>query len=449
MKKQLSNISLAIILILITVFFAPAIQAEASGIGTEDDPINTLKYYIGEVVNAGKDTGYSEEEFIDEKDRHYGWELGSFFVSGYTRVTTDQDNNPIFLKNVGDKVALNFVLYEAIDQLNKEEDLYINEDVDGYDTNFGIEKTNFGHGTLIIRHTDYQNASKDPIIYTDYLTSLELGAETKVELFEEGDYEVALDYEIKKDGFVFFDSYDNYRISFKFSVRNGNCMVYPFDVSTGAELTNTAITENGFYLDLAKSRYLDIDVKKEVLKDGADGLTEDVRFNKPAKDGDEYTDEGIYTFTVTNRYTGQQTTKRIYVGANEILKAHMTTGYSITEINKQLEEGATINTDGTINEPPEIIKEELIIEAEEIVETEEEETTDEIIIVPVEDITETEINSEHSEMDNDSEILNEQIVSRYEKIILVLSIVSVMLFIIVILLLVDKLKKTKINKGDN
>ena len=70
-------------------------------------------------------------------------------------------------------------------------------------------------------------------------------------------------------------------------------MVYPFDVLTGEELTNSSITENGFRLDLARSRYLAINVKKQQLKAGADGLTEDVRFNRPAKDGDEYTEEGV------------------------------------------------------------------------------------------------------------------------------------------------------------
>ncbi len=77
-------------------------------------------------------------------------------------------------------------------------------------------------------------------------------------------------------------------------------MVYPFDVLTKGELTNSSLTENGFYLDLAKSRYLDIDVKKEVLVQGSDALTEDTRFNRPAKDGEQYTDEGIYTITVRN-----------------------------------------------------------------------------------------------------------------------------------------------------
>lgn len=125
-------------------------------------------------------------------------------------------------------------------------------------------------------------------------------------------------------------------------------MVYPFDVVTGAELTNSSITENGFYLDLAKSRYLNIDIKKEVRKEGAEGLTEDVRFNKPAKDGEQYTDEGIYTITVSNVYTNQTTTKVIYVGTDDVLKAHVTTGLSIADVEYQLSMGATVAEDGTL-----------------------------------------------------------------------------------------------------
>jgi ribonuclease HII len=72
--------------------------------------------------------------------------------------------------------------------------------------------------------------------------------------------------------------------------------------------------------------------KRETLAEGAVGLTEDVRFNRPARDGDRYTDEGIYTITVSNCYTGQETVKRIYVGTNKLLMAHMVTGMSIDEI---------------------------------------------------------------------------------------------------------------------
>ena len=108
------------------------------------------------------------------------------------------------------------------------------------------------------------------------------------------------------------------------------------------------MTENGFRLDLAKSRYLKVNIKREVLKDSADGLVEDTRFNGPAKDGAQYTDEGIYTITVTNEYTGQFTVKKIYVGTNNVLRAHMTTGLSIPEINNLVAQGATISDDGTI-----------------------------------------------------------------------------------------------------
>ena len=125
-------------------------------------------------------------------------------------------------------------------------------------------------------------------------------------------------------------------------------MVYPFDVKTGSELTNSAMTENGFRLDLAKSRYLKINLKRETLKDSADGLIEDTRFNGPAKDGAEYTDEGIYTITVSNEYTGQSTTKKIYVGTNNVLRAYMKTGLSISEINSLVANGATISNDGTL-----------------------------------------------------------------------------------------------------
>ena len=38
------------------------------------------------------------------------------------------------------------------------------------------------------------------------------------------------------------------------------------------------------------------DIKKEILNVGQDEL--DTRFNRPAKDGETFTDEGVYTITV-------------------------------------------------------------------------------------------------------------------------------------------------------
>lgn len=317
------------------------------------------RYYIGEVVNTGKDNGYSGSDEINKDDPHFGWSLGDFYIDGYTRVMDEHTSHPTFLKNVGDTVTLWFSLEQDISCLNGDDDLYICSDKNGYYEEYDIPKSNIGRGTLIIKHTDYQNNSGDPIIYTNYLEAeVSEDANTEVYLCEEGDYEVTLLYEIKNDGFLFLNSYENYRISFTFSVRNGNAMVFPFDVETGEELTNTSYTENGFYLDLAKSRYLNVDIKKEVLKEGAEGLVEDTRFNRPAKDGEEYTEEGIYTITVTNKYTNQTTEKKIYVGTNSTLRAHVVTGLSINEIDAKLEEGAVINNDGTLDTSQMGVKEE-------------------------------------------------------------------------------------------
>lgn len=315
--------------------------------GVENSVDANQTYSLGEKVRVKNYDGYFGEELIKPEDYHYGWELGNFFVSGYTDEIVRNDGNTVFLKNVGDKVTLWFKLNQNIDGLNGNEKLSITADTAGYDQYFETPKMNFGRGVLIIRYTDYNNVKSEPVIYTNYLeANANVGADTKVQLLEEGDYEVALDYEVTYDGVI--DKVGHYRIFFKFSVRNGNCMVYPFDVTTGNELTNSSMTENGFRLDLAKSRYLKINIKREVLKDSADGLAEDTRFNGAAKDGGEYTGEGIYTITVSNEYTGQLTTKKIYVGTNDILRAHVTTGLPITEINNLVADGAMIFEDGTI-----------------------------------------------------------------------------------------------------
>lgn len=318
-----------------------------------------LRYYMGDVtVNAGRDSGFSGVGVVEEDDPHFGWSLGRFYVTGYTRGPDSMDaGDPVFLKNAGDTVTLWFRLDQSIDALNGDPALTIGDDSNGYDLYFGVPKTDFGRGTLVIRHTDHQNQTGEPIVYTDYLAAVQTGAETPVELFEEGDYEVALNYSVRYAPLNVFDvdvfpRTEDYRIFFRFSVRNGNCMVFPFDVVTGAELTNSSSTTGGFYLDLARSRYLDIQVKRTVMTESADGMVEDVRFNRPARDGEQYTEEGIYTITVRNRYTGEETVKTIYVGTDQVLQAHVTTGLPIEEITAQLSAGATINPDGTMTEAP-------------------------------------------------------------------------------------------------
>ena len=124
-------------------------------------------------------------EIIDDEDPHYGWDLGNFFVSGYTQKTEDGNGNFVFLKNVGDKVTLWFNLKQDIDCLDGNEKLSISRDKDGFDQYFETAKTDFGRGTLIVRYTDYEGVSHEPQIYTNYLeANLSPGADTVVQLFE-------------------------------------------------------------------------------------------------------------------------------------------------------------------------------------------------------------------------------------------------------------------------
>ena len=311
-------------------------------------------YYLGE-VQVKADAGYGKNKELKNSDVHYGWELGQFCISGFTRTTKDENGNPVFLKTVGDKVQLTFALKQNIQGLNDDESLVIAEDTNGYDEYFGItknERTNFGEGTLLVKYTDYQNKTSFVEPYTNYLKGVEKGATTEILFYEEGDYEIALDYEIQKKNWgPLPDGFTHYQMLIKFSVRNGNCMVYPFDVETGSELVNTSFTENGFFLDLAKSRYLTIDVKKQNYVEADGKLAEDIRFNKAATDGERFTDPGIYIITVRNLYTNAETEKKIYVGTDPVLKAYVTTGKDIDYIKEMLAEGATIEDDGTITLP--------------------------------------------------------------------------------------------------
>lgn len=336
------------------------VESKESTIDTTDETLPVgQKWNLGTLTKTGLDNGYTGDKKVDNSDPHYGWSLGQFYVCGYTQRTNDSDNNDVFLKNVGDKVELHFQLLQDPDNLNGNENLTVNYDRNGYDQYFETQKFNDCRGLLIIRKTDYQNKSDEPIIYENYLDGVKQGADTVVEFCEEGDYEVAFDYELKADHYgtdwndkVSVPTYTNYRIFFTFKIRNGNCMVFPFDTKTGSELTNESFTPNGFFLDLANSRYLEIFVKRSVFVETANSYSEDVRFNRPATDGAQYTEEGVYTITVKNLYTTQSTTKVIYVGTDPIMKAYVVTGYSLREIKQKLEEGYTISDSGELIAPP-------------------------------------------------------------------------------------------------
>ena len=311
-----------------------------------------------------KSEGYQGSAAMDNDDPHFGWEIGQFFVGGFTDYEDDTDGNPIFLKNNGDKLSLWFELQQDINKCYGNSSIKVIADTQGSDTHFEVpggvnETTDFGRGALIVRKTNPDGAKGRPQIYTNYLeASASTDAVTKVDLLEEGDYEVALDYAVKFDktrilGKSILPETAKYKIFFKFSVRNGNSMIFLFDTNSGSELSSGSFTENGFRIDYANSQYLRVNVKREVLKDGFDGLTEDTRFNSVATDGDVFTDEGVYTITVTNRdlENVDPTVKRVYVGTDNILKAYMVNNMSISEIKEMLALGATITDEGIIIPP--------------------------------------------------------------------------------------------------
>lgn len=357
----------------------------------QTEKLDTQKAYeFGEVYRVDSPNGFKDPELIKSDDPHIDWSVGKFYVSGYTAVKMDGDI-PIFLKVPGDKAALWFNLEQELDKCNGRTDVKVNYIDTGSDIYFGTPTiANFGRGALIIRKTDYQN-QKERQIYTNYLeASATVGANTRVDLFEEGDYEVALDYQLHYDKpFVFGTTTKTltYRIFFKFKVRNGDISAFLRDVETNQFITNANVAEQGFYIDVANSHYLDMTIKREVLSEGLDGIVEDTKFSGVAKEGRNYTEEGIYTVTVKNLVTGDSVQKKVYVGHRDIIIAHMKTGIPISTINERLEAGAYIDEAGNIIDPESDIEDELEEEFEDEPENSEdiqiEEQEEELVVTPM------------------------------------------------------------------
>lgn len=285
---------------------------------------------IGAAVNAGHDTGFAHRDDIKDGDPHYGWSLGRFMMSGYTELK-EEGTRPVFLKTPGDSVTLWFDLTQNIDKLNSDENLRINFDNNGSDQEFQYPKSEFGRGALLLRHIDFRGSDSDVQLYDNYLAAKNgTGADTKVQINEEGIYEVALDYEIEKKGLI--PGYTDYRIYTTFEVRNGSGMFFMFDVTTGAELQDYSRTADGFRLDLANSHSLSVSYTRYALNQEETGL--DVRKTGPASDGDTFEKVGYYEITVTNKETNEQLTKHIFVGRTADLEDYQAVDDSLNKFAK-------------------------------------------------------------------------------------------------------------------
>lgn len=206
-----------------------------------DNIVSGKKFYYNTLENTKSTTenNYVGSKSITFDNPHYGWELGSFCISGYTDTG---DTNDIYLKNVGNKIRLSYKLEQDINRLNGNSDLIIANDINGSDGIFQINPHNMEHGELLIKHTDEEGI---PHIteYSNYLEALTSpNADTTIQLFEEGDYEIHLDYAITDQSGI-RDKTTYYRTSFSFKIRNSNCMIFLFDSKTGNELSNGDVTE--------------------------------------------------------------------------------------------------------------------------------------------------------------------------------------------------------------
>lgn len=178
----------------------------------------------GTLIETGRDNGYSGSNKVEKGNPHYGWSLGNFTISGFVRKKAGAFGITTFYVHEGDTgFKLSYKLNYSLDKLAGKDNLSINEDTNGYDTEFDIEKQNFGYGALFLRRRDnntgkYDKASKR----LNFLYARKPGNSFVVtNSMTEGDYELALDYEIQeKYGFLnSLTNWWNYKVTYRFAVR--------------------------------------------------------------------------------------------------------------------------------------------------------------------------------------------------------------------------------------
>lgn len=272
------------------------------------DATNINYAYINATrVNAGtKD--YNEKTAVDKDDPHHGWRLGRFIIVGFTQ----ESDNDVFLRTFDNDITLLFDIDQDINALNGNSKMSIAFDKSNYDGPFDYELAGgtFGKGALLIQHENYKHDIIPVAPYTDFLEASSSGvANTRVEINEEGRYDIALDYLIKASGLG--GKTNGYRLSFSFDIRNDDSVIFLRDVKTMSELQNYSVTTSGFKTDF-KSHSVKVHVTRKNIN--LNGTALDDRISKPAYDGESFTDKGYYTIEMTNSETGKSVTKHVFVG---------------------------------------------------------------------------------------------------------------------------------------
>ena len=91
MRKRLISV-FTIVFILINIF---SVCYVANAEETTSNTTSSTRKYLGETVYVGHSEGYSLNEKIEKDNPNFGWELGNFYVSGFTRAIDENTKNSI------------------------------------------------------------------------------------------------------------------------------------------------------------------------------------------------------------------------------------------------------------------------------------------------------------------------------------------------------------------
>lgn len=284
---------------------------------------------LGSAVRTGE--GFDGSTQIGGVDPHYGWKIGTFTVSGYNAKTDGDGQVPVFLTDGDEEAVLSFTLQQDIDQIGGNPDLSVADDEMDYDTQSGIARQYFGRGMLIVQYTDSSGAAGQPSVTADYLSSLEPNTASNILTCKEGDYTVTLDYQIedRSDFWDFFDlgtSDANYQICFSFSVRSDQCDIGLQAADSDTVLDSGAIAAGGFQAQFTGSKYQSVQYRRQNLISSEAGYRLEDAASGSVHDGQTFTDEGIYTLTAQNPYTGESVEKTVYVGTDRLSSEFVSSG---------------------------------------------------------------------------------------------------------------------------
>lgn len=345
---------------------------------------NNANSYSWSQLNSCVDgSGYSNPKTLSVGDPLVGVNVAEIKLSNFSSIT-NKDGKRYFLITVPDVPVLSIELKTDLSNLGGS-GAWVNEDGDSRIPDYGF-LGKIGEGWLGISHTDYQGKVQT-VCVKDVLKKINNTSFTPAWFGSEGSYKISLCFETArvssrekewKNPFKYVwkntYSYNNYRIDAQFEIRNANAQVFAFD-SKGNELLSGAVC-NQFTLDFANSRYLQINIKREVAVNSNELMeSTDVRFNSVGVDKRTYDTPGVWTITARNEVTGVSTTRRILVidsndteEANALKEATSKKYSEFSSLNVQHNnESVNTNNENTISENKDGIVVAIIVSATVVV----------------------------------------------------------------------------------